>query len=128
MHKALSSTGYTGRKMNKDGDILTFNNILNDVGYIGDGERTSKRKNLIMNELPCRVAEIETGIVDEDESVEIEGRRMKIIIPSNIIDFWTRLEFLLGSKLSGLTDTLTEASNLIHEIYKKGELEIEEQY
>ena len=37
----------------------------------------------------------------------------KIIIPSNIIDIYARLEILLGLKLSGHTDTLTEASNLI---------------
>ena len=43
----------------------------------------------------------------------------KIIIPSNIIDIYTRLEILLGLKLSGHTDTLTEASNLIDELYKR---------
>ena len=40
----------------------------------------------------------------------------KIIIPSNVYDIYTRLEVLLGYKLSGHTDTLTEASNLIDEI------------
>ena len=43
---------------------------------------------------------------------------MKIIIPSNKFDLYARLEVLLGLKLSGHTDTLTEASNLIDEIYK----------
>ena len=46
----------------------------------------------------------------------------KIIIPSKIIDIYTRLEILLGLKLSGHTDTLTEASNLIDELYKRGEI------
>ena len=52
----------------------------------------------------------------------------KTIIPSDIIDIYTRLEILLGLKLSGHTDTLTEASNLIDELYKMGEIQNEEQY
>ena len=52
----------------------------------------------------------------------------KIIIPSNIIDIYTRLEILLGLKLSGHTDTLTEASNLIDELYKRGEIQNKQQY
>ena len=40
------------------------------------------------------------------------GQGVKIIIPSNIIDIYTRLEILLGLKSSGHTDTLTEPSNL----------------
>ena len=52
----------------------------------------------------------------------------KIVIPSNIIDIYTRLEILLGLKLSGHTDTLTEASNLIDELYKRGEIQNKQQY
>ena len=52
----------------------------------------------------------------------------KIIIPSNIIDIYTRLEILLGLKLSGHSDTLTEASKLIDEFYKRGEIQNEQQY
>ena len=51
-----------------------------------------------------------------------------IIIPSNIIDIYTRLEVLLGLKLSGHTDTLTEASNLIDGLYKRGEIQNKQQY
>ena len=50
----------------------------------------------------------------------LKGEGVKIITPSNIIDIYTRLETLLGLKLSGHTDTLTEASNLIDELYKLG--------
>ena len=47
----------------------------------------------------------------------LQGRCIeKIIIPSNIVDIYTRLEVLLGLKLSGHSDTLTEASNLIDEL------------
>ena len=52
----------------------------------------------------------------------------KIFNPNNIIDIYTRLEILLRLKLSGYTDTLTEASNLIDELYKRGELQNKQQY
>ena len=52
----------------------------------------------------------------------------KFIIPSNIFDIYTRQEILLGLKLSGHTDTLTEASNLIDELYKRGEIQNKQQY
>ena len=62
-------------------------------------------------------------------NTELKGRGIeKIIIPSNIIDIYTRLEVLLGLKLSGHTDTLTEASNLIDELYKRGEIQNKQQY
>ena len=48
---------------------------------------------------------------------KLKGRGVeKIHIPSKITVIYTRLEILLGLKLSGHTDTLTEASNLIDEI------------
>ena len=59
---------------------------------------------------------------------DLEGQGDKIIILSNKIDIYTRLEVLLGLKISGHTDTLTEASNLIDEIYKRGEVQNEQQY
>ena len=47
-------------------------------------------------------------------NTKLKGKGIeKIIIPSNIIDIYIRPEVLLGLKLSGHTDTLTEASNLI---------------
>ena len=52
----------------------------------------------------------------------------KIIIPSNIVDIYTRLEILLRIKFSGQTDTFTEALDLIDELYKRGELQTEQQY
>ena len=58
----------------------------------------------------------------------LEGNGIKIIIPSNIIDIYTRLEILLGLKLSDHTDILSGASNLIDEIYKRGEIQNKQQY
>ena len=50
------------------------------------------------------------------------------MISSNIIDIYNRLEILLGLKLSGHTDTLTEASNLIDELYKRDEIQNKQHY
>ena len=62
-------------------------------------------------------------------NTKLKGRGIEtIIIPSNIIDIYTRLEVLFGLKLSGHTDTLTEASNLIDELYKRGEIQNKQQY
>ena len=58
----------------------------------------------------------------------LNGEGVKIFVPSNIIDFYTRLDILLGLKLSGHTDTLTEASNLIDELYTLGEIQNKQQY
>ena len=59
----------------------------------------------------------------------LQGRGIeKIIIPSNIIDIYTRLEVLLGLKIAGNTDILTEASNFIDELYKRGKIQNKQQY
>ena len=72
------------------------------------------------------------NIEDSYEKVsdnDLEGQRIpKIFIPSKIIDINTRLEILLGLKLSGHTDTLTEASNLIDELCKRSEIQNKNQY
>ena len=52
----------------------------------------------------------------------------KIIIQSNIFYIYPRLEILLGLMLSGHTDALTEASKLIDEIYKRGEIQTKQHY
>ena len=60
---------------------------------------------------------------------KLKGRGVeKIIIPSNIIDIYTRLEVLLGLKLSGHNNTLSKASNLIDELYKRGEKQTKQHY
>ena len=64
-------------------------------------------------------------ITDDSDNLQVEG--VKIIIPSNIIDIYTRLEILLGLKLSGHSDTLTEASILIDELYRIGDIQNEQQ-
>ena len=68
------------------------------------------------------------AIENVEDSSDLEGEGVKPIIPSNIIDIYTRLEVLLGLKLSGHTDNLTEASNLIDELYKRGEIKNKQPY
>ena len=131
IYKALSYTGYEGKTMKNENDILMFNNIIRDLGYTGIGDIKSKRKKFLTEELPKLVEDIQNKTFEEindDSDSDLQGRRVKIIIPSNIIDIYTRLEVLLGLKLSGHTDTLTEASNLIDELYKRGEIQNKQQY
>ena len=127
--KALSSTGYTGNSMKKGSDILRMSNILNELCYTSIGDRESKRKTFFTKTLPKLVEKIQNKIFDDitDESDDLRGEGIKIIIPSNIVDIYTRLEILLGVKLSGHTDTLTEAGYLIDELYKRGDVQSKQQ-
>ena len=130
IYKALSFTGYEGKNLKNDNDILMLYNIINDLGYTGIGDNKSKRKLFLTETLPKLVEEIQNRTFEEitDDSDDLQGEGVTIIIPSNIIDIYTRLEVLLGLKLSGHTDTLTEASNLIDELYKRGEIQNKQQY
>ena len=118
-YKALSGTGYTVKNMKNQNDILKMNNIIRDLGYTGKENRDSKRKAFFTITLRKLVEDIQNRTFDEitDDSDDLQGEGVKIIIPSNIIDIYTTLEVLLGLKLSGHTDTLTEASNLIDELF-----------
>ena len=130
IYKALSDTGYTGKTMKSANDILMMYNIIRDLGYKGDDDRYSKRKKFFTKTLPKLAEDIQNKTFEgiSDGSDDLEGEGVKFIIPSNIIDIYTRLEVLLGLKLSGHTDTLTEASNLTDELYKRGEIQNKQQY
>ena len=80
-----------------------------------------------LHNLPDEIKRIREPVRPPIEN-DLQGEGVKIIIPSNIIDIYTRLEILLGLKLSGHTDTLTEASNLIDELYRQGEIQNKNQY
>ena len=125
IYKGLSYTGYDGKTMKNENDILMLNNIIRDLGYTGTGDNKSQRKTFLTETPPKLVEDIQNRTFDE---IDLEGQGVKIIIPSNINEIYTRLETLLGLKLSGHTDTLTEASNLIDELYKRGEIQNKQQY
>ena len=131
IYKALTYTTYTGNSMKDENDILMMYNIIRDIGYNGIGDRDSKRKTFFTKKLPKLVENIQNKTFEDitSDSGGLQGEGIqKIIIPSNIIDIYTRLEVLLGLKFSGHTDTLTEASNLIDELYKRGEIQNKQQY
>ena len=117
IYKALTSPLYTGKTMTNENDILMMNNIIRDIGYTGAGDRDSKRKLFFTKRLQKLAEEIQNKTFEEinDDIDDLRGEGVKVIIPSNIIDIYTRLEVLLGLKLTGHTNTLTEASNLIDE-------------
>ena len=130
IYKALSYTGYTGENLKNENDILMLYNIIRDLSYTGIGDIKSKRKLFLTEKLPRLVEEIQNRTFEEitDDSDDLQGEGVKIIIPFNIIDIYTRLEVLLGLRLSGHSDTITEASNLIDELYKRGEIQNKQQY
>ena len=45
--KALSPTGYSGRNMKKEADILIITNILNDVEYTSARDKPLKRETFL---------------------------------------------------------------------------------
>ena len=126
-------TGSTSKSLN-DNEKVTLCNILKDVGFYKTRHKKclkAVRMKDALNDLPKAIDKIRNlplpEIENESDTLEGEGVQ-KIIIPNNIIDIYTRLEVLLGLKLSGHTDTLTEASILIDELYKRGEIQNKQQY
>ena len=116
-YKAFSSTSYTGKTIKVDSDVLLMNIFENDSGYKSDGDKSSKCEKFLVIDSPKMVAEIENGIVNEEVSDDLQGKRLKNISPSNIINIFIRLEIVLGLKLFGHTNNLTEASNSIDEFF-----------
>ena len=129
INKALSFTGYTGKSMKKASDNLMMKNIIRHLGYTDVGDKPSKRKRFLRKNLPKLVEEIQSKTFEEitDNSDDLQGDGVKIIITSNIIDICTTIEVLLGLKPSGHTDTPTEASNLIDELNKRGKSQNKQQ-
>ena len=111
------TTGKSLKKLDKT-ETTTYKQLLKTLNYKNykhkSGEKISGRYKNTNNLLV---------------PINLQGRGVeKIIIPSNLIDIYTRLEVLLGLKLSGHSNTLTEASNLIDELYKRGEIQNKQQY
>ena len=117
-------------------DKITVYDLLKNIGFFSmkhtKGLNSAKTKDASHN-LPKERAKSRNPFLPEIENIEdvsdnLEGGGVKTIIPSNIIDTYTRLKVLIGLKLSGHTDTLTEASNLIDELYKRGEIQNKQHY
>ena len=116
----FTNTTLTTKNMNNE-DKSTVYDILKILGFYSTMHTkglNSARMQDALYDLPREIAKIRNPPITpiENESDNLEGEGVKIIIPSNLNDIYTRLEVLLGLKLSGHTDTLTEASNLIDEL------------
>ena len=59
IYKALSYTGYDGKTMKNENDILMLNNIIRDLGYTGIGDHKSFRKIFLTENFPKLVEEIQ---------------------------------------------------------------------
>ena len=132
LQKEFTDHTYDTAKSLIDKDKVIFRQILWKTGYYNRKPtkgRLSGRDRYIKNELNNDVIRSMNLDTKPKTKPKLEGKGVeKIIIPSSIIDIYTRLEVLLGLKVSGHTDTLTEASNLIDELYKRGEIQNKQQY
>ena len=133
IQNCFTSTNQTTKNMD-DEDKLTVYDILKNIGFYSmrhtKGLKSARMKDALIN-LPKEIDRIRNPPLPafEIESDNLEGEGVqKIIIPSNKIDIYTGLEVLLGLKLSGHSDTFTEASNLIDELHKQGEIQNNQQY
>ena len=114
-------------------DKLTVFNILKKTGFFSmknnRGLESATMRDALYN-LSNEFAKIQNPTLPAIGNVsnDLQGEGVKIIIPSNIIDIYTRLEVLLGLSLSGYTDAPKGANNLIDELYERGELQNEQQY
>ena len=112
--------------MNDEKKLIVFN-ILKNIGFVSkknnNGLKSARMKDALYN-LPKAIAKIQYPTLPaiENLSDDLHGG-VKIIIPS----IYTRLEIILGLNLFGHTNTLTEASNLLDERYKRGEIQNEQQ-
>ena len=134
----LTQTKNIFNKMS-DNDIVIFIRILDETNCNPEEDHKSTRRDYIRDKLPSKVRKILIPPIvaitswesDEYESLEsdLEGNGTKtIVVPSDSDEMWTRLKVLLGIKLAGHTDSVIEASQLLHALFKKGEIETEQQY
>ena len=126
IRNVLTNKTYKTAKSLNDNEKVVLRDFLSRTGYYTRKPTKGKPSginNYIKNELDDDVRKI------LDLGNKLKGKGVeKIIIPSNIIDIYSRLEILLGLKLFGHTDTLTEASNIIDELHKRGEIQNKQQY
>ena len=125
IQKVFTDTTYNTAKSMSDIEKLVFRDILQKSDYykrLTTNGRMSGRDKYIKNDLNNDVRVLNLDTKHKGRGIE------KIIIPSNIIDIYTRLEVPLGLRLSGHTDTLMEASALFDQLYKMGEIQNKQHY
>ena len=125
IQKVLVKTSNNTAKSINDMDKVVFGDLLQKFKYFNlkpTKRRISGRDRYMKNNLDRDVRRI----LNLDTKLDSRGIQ-KIVMPADMKDIYTRHEILLGLKLSGHTNTLTEASNLIDEIYKRGEIQNKQQ-
>ena len=126
IRNVLTKKTYNSTKSLNNNEKVVLRDFLGKTGYY-TRKPTKGKPSGLDNYNKNELDDVVRKILDLD--TKLKGRGVeKIIIPSNIIDIYTRLEILLGLKLSGHSDTLTEASNLIDELYKRGDIRNMQQY
>ena len=126
LQKVFTDTSYDVATSMNDTEKVVFRDILQKTSYYNRKRtkgRLSGRDRYIKKDLGNDVMKI----LNLDNKLKGRGVE-KFIIPSNIIDIYTRLEVLLGLKLSGNTEILTEASALIDQLHKMGGIQNEQEY
>ena len=109
-----------------DTDKVVFTDLLHKIDYYY--RKPTKGR------IPSRDRYIKNYRDDDVRKIlnldtKLSGRGIeKIIIPSNINDIYSRLEVLLGIKLSGQTNIFTWASNLKDELFKRIETQKKQKY
>ena len=116
--------------MKDENDILLMKSIKTELNFTGIGDKLTKKKTTLVQKLSKLVEDNQNKTFDEiiDTSDNLEEGIEKIFIPYNTIDIYTRREVLLRLKLSDGTDILTEASNIMDELYKRCQIQNEQQY
>ena len=81
IHKALSSTSYTGRNMKNENDILMTNTFIRDLENTGRGDVQSNRKTSFTITLPKLVDAIQNKTFDEitDHSDDLQVKELKLL-------------------------------------------------
>ena len=127
----FTNTKSTTKNMDNEYKRTVFN-ILKNLGFFSKkhvkGLKLARMRDVLYNLLK-EIAKIRSPTLPSIENISdgIQGEGVKIIITFNIIDIYTRLQILLDLKLPGQTDSLTEASNLIDEVYRRGEVQNKQQ-
>ena len=82
--------------------------ILENVGFYNNipkiGLKSARRKDALYN-LPKVIRNPLLSTIENVSDSDLEGQGLEKIIPSIIIDIYTRLEVLLRLKLSGHSET-----------------------
>ena len=88
-----------------------MNNNKKDSNHTVIGDKSSQRKTFLIQKLPKKVEDFQNKAFEEiiDNPGNLKGYGIeKKTIPSKIFVMYTRLQILLGLKVSGYTNSLSK--------------------